>query len=552
MTLQSLNKKLSIASIFLLTATALAGPALAFADITGTGTGQIIINAEEAAPTKDSSGNTTNASGTTNDGTDQSGLDTSGTSGGPNTNTAPAGSGTAGTNATGTTYGMANVAFSITSIQPKSGATSGSMKASDSTTYDSGPNGSTTATTDSTGVAKVTGLPDGFYLVHETTTVGGITPIADFIVQVKNGNTTYVYPKLSLTTANGITGTEVNKDTNPINGAAIPVKNGDTNANWSPNNETTTAAEGKEVDMVLTPTFDPSMTTDTGAVGSYVITETITKGLTPDASKVTIAGLTEGTDFTATPTTNSDGSTTVTITLTSTGITDAAKLTSDGDGTASGNQLTVTVPITVDTDFVGTATSKYTTTVTNAYGTVLDNDDSSNTTTETVNVGGGQITKEDDTTKLPGASFTIVAAASAADAIAVAGGDTTKGSIVDTNVSSHTTGSDGVTTFEGLSLPDGTTGDGTATEDKTTYWAVETAAPAGYQIPAGTAKATQLDVSTTASPLADTDIQNNQSLNLPFTGGQGLAIVLVLAGAVGGTAFLVTRKRRSTEEEASN
>ncbi len=558
MTLKRLHKKFNIASILLISATTFTGfsAPLALADITGTGTGSIIIDGQQAAPSKDTSGNVTNYPGTTNDGSDQASLDTSGATGDGTGNTNVGGAATP--DAVGGVYGMANVSFHVQSIVAADGKTPGDMSATDSSTYQTGPNGDTTITTDSTGIATATTLPDGYYLIHETTLVGGITPIADFIVQVVNGNTTKVYPKLSLTTANNNTGTEVNHDTNPIDGSAIPVKNGATNADWSPNNETTTAAEGKQVDMILTPTFDASMMTTeaiaNGAANStakYIITENIDKGVTVSSSGITIDGLTSGTDYTTTVTGGSGSPSVVTITLTPAGIAKAAALTTDGDATAANTQLKVTVPTTVDSDFVGTVNSTYTTTVTNAYGTTLDNTDTS-TTKETINVAGGQLTKEDASTKTPlaGAEFTIVAAASATDAVAVVGGDTTKGTIVDSTTANHTTTSTGMTTFEGLSLPVGTTGDGTATTDGVTYWAVETKAPTGYQLPSSSASATQLTVSTGSSPLSNVTIDNNRTLDLPFTGGQGILGILVLSGMIGTAAFLI-RRHQTTDEEAS-
>ncbi|AYF99972.1 beta strand repeat-containing protein [Lactococcus allomyrinae] len=314
-TVKSLNRNVALSCVTLLTITTLGGALLTTTAAFAASTGEIIINAQSAAPQMTNDGTQTgnanigqtsgaggqgNTSGTTNDGSDQSTLDANST--------------------------MANVTFSATPITPDtaSGKTAANMVAptlaSDGTTSTTGAGYVTNnsvnsgnpynATTNSNGVATLSSLPNGYYLVQQETKVGGVYEIQPFIVNV-DGNTgsttnptspgavTNVYPKLDLTTTMNTQNTAVTdaKDavTNTLNNntatlndlsPATSAKTGALNTptlnqsdltdlNTSDTGNTTTAAGGNQVSFNLNTSFDSSQVTNaaTGSTTSISYTD---------------------------------------------------------------------------------------------------------------------------------------------------------------------------------------------------------------------------------------------------------------------------------------
>ncbi|QDK70928.1 beta strand repeat-containing protein [Lactococcus protaetiae] len=301
-TVKSLNRNVALSCVTLLTITTLGGVLLTTTAAFAASSGEIIINAQSAAPQMTNDGTQTgntnigqtsgaggqgNTSGTTNDGSDQSALDANST--------------------------MANVTFSATPITPDTanGKTAANMVAptiaSDGTTSTTGAgyviNNSVNsgvpydATTNSNGVATLSSLPNGYYLVQQETKVGGVYEIQPFIVNV-DGNTgsatsptspgavTNVYPKLDLTTTMNTQNTAVTNaedavtntlnnntatpnDLSPATSAKAgalntPTSNQSdlTDLSVSDTGNTTTAAGGNQVSFNLNTSFDASQVTN--------------------------------------------------------------------------------------------------------------------------------------------------------------------------------------------------------------------------------------------------------------------------------------------------
>lgn len=593
MTLKSLNKKIGMTTIAVLTASSLLGAATIFVNAAD-GTGNIVINAQQAAP---------QTNGTPSDGIPNIGQGSSQTNAAGTTN-----DGSAQTLSGGT---MANVTFSYTPITPT--GTADKMVApvwgtSGQTTAGSGYTAGTATpiTTNASGVADTGQIPDGYYLVQQVTKVGGVYEIQPFIVQVNNG-TTNVYPKMDLTTANAIYDTAVTNAVDTVTGdpnnktATANTMDDDgslTDTDIKDTGNTTTAGAGNTVAWNLNATFDGSQVTNSttantpDTAGSYVITDTLPTGVTlANASNVTIPSVTSSDGSTTTPLSLTSGTDytvsqsgqTVTVTLTAAGQEKVATAL----GLGQTGTINVQIPTTVNDDFVGTATNSYTTAVTNAYGVDL-----SNTTpaTATLNVGGIDITKEDAATgqagsSLGGATFVLVKAANLADAQAyVKANASSLTNNVPTgqltapsgNTAQLVLGSDGKPlsavassdassdlSFTGIDLSgsgnskdttqgtsNGTAYNGT-NNDKGNYYAVEVIAPTGYQLPSAAAGANVYGgvLATTTPTATDNSVLNSKPFNLPFTGGKGIIAILVFSATVAGGAILI--RRRSGEVEMS-
>lgn len=204
--IKKINRNIALASVTLLTVASLGsvGTVLAGTNVgTNTNTGKVVVNAQQAAPQMTNDGTQTgnanigqtggqgNASGTTNDGsTVSSGLT-------PNTDN------------------MANVTFSLQLIT----ATDNNIAHLQAPTYLSSSDSTLTggsdytlsgtkyqATTNASGVAEFDQVPDGYYLVQQVTKVGGVYEIQPFIVNIVNGNTVNIYPKMDLANASSSTG----------------------------------------------------------------------------------------------------------------------------------------------------------------------------------------------------------------------------------------------------------------------------------------------------------------------------------------------------------
>lgn len=610
MKLNSLNKKFALASVSLLTFSALAGfGGLVNVNAKTTAVSDQVSNGEVAIYAQSVAGNTSTTNN--NDGTDtDTGVTNNQTGGDQAGNTAKTqNDGTQQSSLEGSTPSvMANVTFSATKYTG-TGVPTG--------VADSAFNGAkVTATSDASGLADFTGLADGYYLFHQVTTVNGITTVGDFIVQVNHNDSQAgilnVYPKLDMSQSAGL-GTSATTDADGNFNGDTPndIKNpgsldgvsdqtlynadgGQGNENvadgtWettnsNPDNQnTTTAAAGNTVNWNVNTVFDSSQTNNgdgtTGVTGTYVVTDQLPNDLV-DSSSVTantiivnvtdgkknnVGTLTAGTDYTLT----NDGNGKIVVTLTPAGQEHAASLL----GGNSDGALNIVIPTTVKTGAVGSDTDSATTTITNAYGADLSTTEASKST---LNVGGVDMTKTDASTKAPlaGATFTVVRAAGPDEAKAfvednaayfnnsaaggtvanltssnagfVTGDSNGNASTTATTPVTFTTGEDGIATFSGLNLVD----NNTDTTNTSNYYLVEVAAPKGYQLPApNTAANLTGAVKATTTPTAtDTLITNSKPFALPFTGGQGLAGIIAIATVSGVVAFAIKRRKDNEEE----
>jgi len=364
-------------------------------------------------------------------------------------------------------------------------------------------------------------------------------------------------------------------------GNAGNVGNTNNDSTWSnskDNQNTTTANAGDTVNWNVNSVFDSSQTNNgdgtTGVTGTWSVTDVLPKGVTTDFTKnpvvvnvtdgngkpVTVT-LTEGTDYTV----SQDGQS-VTVTLTSAGQQKVAAALGNNDGA-----INVVIPTTVDNGTVGVLKDSATSDITNAYGADLS------TTTpavSTLNVGGVDMTKVDPSKNtLANATFTLVRADNLADAQAfvkanagffnnsatggsvsskensTAGlvmGDTSgNASISATTPVLFTTGSDGVAKFTGLNLVD----DNTDASNTTNYYLVEVAAPKGFQLPSADTAANVTAANANTTPAAgDTTVTNSKPFALPFTGGAGIASIIVIAAGAGIAAFAIKRRKKDDEE----
>jgi len=621
MTLKSLNKKFSVLSTAVLVAASLSGLANLKVNAADSGTGTLVINAQQAAPNTSTTQNNTNPGNQDANGNDAGSGNTTGTQAGNQGSTSNDGSVQTVTGGT-----MANVTFSYTPITPTN--TASGMKApiwgtngqtTAGTGYTAGT--ATNVTTNASGVATVNNLADGYYLVQQVTKVGGVYEIQPFIVHVNN-NTTNVYPKLDLTTANAIYDTNTNNGKDTVTGttnntAGTPNNKDDdtaganqlTDTNIKDNDNTNTAQAGNKVNWNLNATFDGSQVTnsdgknsngttapgsdttgtttlsDGNVTGSYQITETLPKGVTYDSTTgVTIPSvqktnsdgtttdvplsLTSGTDYTV-----STSGQTVTITLTPAGQEKVATAL----GAGQTGVLNVQVPTTVDDTAQGALKDSYTTTVTNAYGVDLSNGTAA---TSTLNVGGIGLTKEDTSgNQLTGAQFVLVKAANLADAqkLVKDNASSFNGSVPPKGITDgtaalvlNTAGTPVTATvgaansaFTGIDL----SGSGNSNSDATTgtsngksfagtlastgnYYVVEVKAPTGYDLPDPSTGANVFgDVLASTTTVADDNVvTNSKPFALPFTGGQGLAGIIIIAIAAGGAAIGIKRHKKSDEE----
>ncbi|MCI2095233.1 MAG: flagellar hook-length control protein FliK [Lactococcus lactis] len=585
MKLNSLNKKIALASINLLALSTLAGfsgllnvNAKTTSVTDQVSNGEVAIYAQSAAgnqnPTQnnglvDSDGNPVNDSGIANNQTGGQAGNTGSTKNDGSQQT---------TLEASTPSTMANVTFSATKYVG-TGVPTGVTDPSFTDTTSVAP-----VTTDASGLADFTGLTDGYYLFHQVTTVNGITTVGDFIVQVSHEDSqagiVNVYPKLDMSSSAGLgTSATTNADDNfngqTPNQIANPnatgnsdqtLTNTDNNAgnenlangtwtNGSDNQNTTTAAAGNTVNWNVNTVFDSSQTNNgngtTGVTGTYIVTDQLPNNLvnssTVTASTV-IVNVTNGSGTkvgTLTPTTDytitNDGNGKIVVTLTTAGQQHAASLLGNADGA-----LNIIIPSTVKSA-IGSATDSATTTITNAYGADLS------TTTavkSTLNVGGLEMTKTDASTNAAyfnnSASGGTVTSLTSSKAAFVTGDTSGNANTSATAPVTFTTGKDGIATFNGLNLVDNNT-DGSNT---TNYYLVEVAAPTGYQLPSVTTAAnlTGAVTASTAPAATDTTITNNKPFALPFTGGQGLAGIIAIATVSGVIAFAIKRRKDNEEE----
>ncbi|WP_018143204.1 SpaH/EbpB family LPXTG-anchored major pilin [Alloscardovia criceti] len=136
--------------------------------------------------------------------------------------------------------------------------------------------------------------------------------------------------------------------------------------------------------------------------------------------------------------------------------------------------------------------------------------------------------------------------------------DKEAGPITVGNTNTFTSDSNGIVSIAGLLVDQkiGATGDTNVTLDHTSrcYVLVETAAPAGYTTPTGTAAYTALTVKAgqTAESTVDAEVKNTKSTvpNLPLTGANGRLLLTIAGGALVAFAFgyvLYARNKKNKE-----
>lgn len=621
--LKSLNRKVTLVTVGLLTLTALGGAAFATTSTTPdtSSTREITITALDGDPIAK-----TNVIGT-NDGTAQ--------------------------DTTGETP-LANITFEAQQIAPINGASAATMSATDPTTYTTTGLQPVTGTTNASGVAILTigtgNVNDGYYLVTETTQVNGETEVQPFIVQVPlngsgttaDGNWQYnvnVYPKIN---AQNDLSTDklVSTSATPVNGT---INDGTDYASYTSKQASVWA--GQEVYWWLSTTFPDTMTLQNAdgstTYGTYSISDALIPALTyvdsslsfyvgyqdqgngnlttPSTntysfSNLTPVSLVSGTDYNFI---NTDGQ--LTISLTNSGIDrvksaigslpSAAK---DGDSYAP--VFVPTFGTIVSPNYMSEATddtqdavngndsnyyaigNSFTPTIKNAYGVALTGSGIASNGGNTMagandpdgaNVQNGEIVgaalsnvpqvymgtinikKLDAVSQqaLSGATFALVSAdnisaynsaiASNQDGSSFYVQQDSTGALyqdaadvpsgVTTNSYTTTTANDGTAQFTGLAMNDSTSQSNAVGIAGTTtpYYLIETQAPAGYnQITTPISVNATIDGSETDTV---TDNLDGSKINLPFTGSQGLLIMLIVAGVSGGSAIVIKRKKTAKE-----
>lgn len=186
--------------------------------------------------------------------------------------------------------------------------------------------------------------------------------------------------------------------------------------------------------------------------------------------------------------------------------------------------------------------------------------------------GGFKISKssEDKTNKLAGAEFYISESEEdakgkkflASDGKSyILNNDGTATPALPTGVTFLTTTSDadGVAKFDGLKLDWFTDSNGDGKQDPTipseatwekdkikkSYWIVETKSPSGYEL---LKNPVEVVVTLDSHKNVVVDVENKEKTDLPFTGGDGMTLMIVIALgaiAIGTTAVVIDKKRRA-------
>lgn len=363
-------------------------------------------------------------------------------------------------------------------------------------------------TTDGSGIASLSSLPLGLYLVQETSYPAGTTPSAPFLVSVPltnpNDQSTWlydvhVYPKNATTNV-----TKTVEDENAI-------KLGDQVA-W------TITADIPNVDVI----------------DGYKIVDQLDSKLTYVGAQVTLsdgAAITEGTDYTVV---HDAATNTLTVQFTEAG---RAVL-------AAHSTAQVLVEVTTTVNAVGEIANNALLYPNEASFDVRPGEPGGPVVTPPVLTKWGSITvlkTDDDGAALAGAVFSVYASQADAEAgtnpISL-GGQTT-----------FTAGADGTLTISGLRYSDYANGQTVAPGDPgyQAYWLVEVEAPSGFELLADPVEFTVTAATSTAGvDLTVENVPSNAGFELPFTGGSGRALLYVLGFAllvVAGAVVIVSRRR---------
>ncbi|AYF99927.1 SpaH/EbpB family LPXTG-anchored major pilin [Lactococcus allomyrinae] len=524
---KSINRKVSMATVALMTIVSLSSAVTAFADTNvpdSSTTREITIHALQGTPTA-------NKPGFVNDGTEQ--------------------------NVTGTP--LQHVTFTATLVTPTGSAAN--MKVGDTSTY------TTTSTvvsgeTDTNGTVSLNITEDGYYLLHQVTTVGGVASMQDSIVQVPLNSSSSqavngwlydinVYPKTDLSQDNAVNKT-------------VEIGDNVLDDNTGTNKQATVFA-GQDITWNLASAFSDSMVTDDGKVGSFELTDALNSNLTFKAINFVVGtkeiSLDSTTDYTLTTT---DGN--IDLKLTETGI-KAIKAAKE----SSSDQFIVNLTTTVSNTYkYGQIGNYFTTSVKNAYGVDLSNTTGSGNTNLHINLLGSsdsttdvpevylgalRIQKIDSVSKTPlsGATFKLIKASSKDEAQALVDGKTSTATYVQNPSQagqdySLTTGTDGMIEFDGLELTDTAEQTGDTSTANTHYYVIETAAPTGYDLPTSVVEVVA-SIDPTTTQVGVSNNLDGGNIKLPFTGGQGMIGIIVIAG-VATTASIVIRRRKTITDKS--
>ncbi|MGW9552681.1 SpaH/EbpB family LPXTG-anchored major pilin [Citricoccus zhacaiensis] len=365
-----------------------------------------------------------------------------------------------------------------------------------------------TETTNADGEAFFTGLEVGQYLITETGYPSGVTPSAPFLVTVPltdpdNNNQwiydVHVYPKNAVTTAEKTVSD------------ADDIKLGD------------------QIDYTIT-----GQIPNEEIIDGYKVVDTLDAKLGYVGTRVSLSNgtaVTEGTHFTVA---HNESSNAVTVEFTAAG---RAVL-------AANHTADVLVQISTTVNAVGEIANEAHVYPNRPSFGIEPGQPGGPTTTPEIETKWGEITfqKTDEQDRaLTGAQFSVFAseadARSGANPISL-GGKTVFG-----------INDEGQLTLSGLRYSDFANGETVAEgqDGYQTYWLVETAAPAGYELLAAPVEFT-ITAGTTA-PGVDQDIVNvpsNAGFELPLTGGTGTTL-LYAAGVllVGGAVLMAVRSRRN-------
>lgn len=474
---------------------------------------------------------------------------------------------------------LENIRFNAVRVQPLAGQSPVTINPNDPSTY-TVVGTVISGTTDSSGTAVLTignsDANDGYYLVRQATQSGGITEISPFIVQMPYDDTSSdpdgtwvydvnVYPKLA---GSGSKGSD----------KLIDLGDG------TQTNKQSSVFVGGEVTWNLVTVFSPSMRaiqegtpSPTNTYGSFLLTDTLSENLTYESisfdvglqsttdntvSAITSLNFLSGTDYTLTINDNE-----LTLSLTDAGI---DKVLAILPTPINENQQPVFIPnitTSVTSAFAyGQIGNSYSTEITNAFGVDLSVSSSNAqtpvyppgstatpTTTPEVYLGSAQIKKIDGISNAPLAGATFKIALTSEDAAAnrfiqqdaqgnlYAPGDVPSG--LATNDYEATTDTGGIAAFNGLRLTDFTeAGNGTnISQANTSYYLIETAAPAGYGIIGEPIEVqASIDPGTVISEVEN--ILSGSEIQLPFTGGNGLIGIFLVAGSALVLAFLIRRR----------
>ena len=472
---------------------------------------------------------------------------------------------------------LANIGFSAVKIVPADGSTVLKMDPSNPATY------KVTGTpisgiTDSNGSLVLNigtdNTNDGYYLVTQTTSSDGITATAPFIVQVPlnstgtttDGSWTYdvnVYPKLDASqyttpdkTIGLNNGTNTDKQDSIFAGQSVT---------WNLATNLPTSMRIKKADgnytygtAEFTDQLDSNLTYQ-----SITFSTALQNTSTNSFSQINSLTLIPDKDYTLTITNGL-----VDLKLTESGIaTVLAALPAATPGNTSMFIPNITTKVS-STYTYGQIGNSFIPLLTNAYGVNLNPDKNSSNPETPSDLDGGNtpiekpdlylgalsIRKVDSVsgTALQGAVFGIATTSAnasdnkfiqkAADGTLYADKDSVPKGVTTTDYTQTTDGS-GEATFDGLKLQDNT-GVTNVLSANTTYYISEITAPEGYNKTNGPFQVT----AGIKNPLNKlTNNLNGENIKLPFTGGQGIIGLIIIAGVAAGTSIVIRRRRTSDE-----